>query len=57
MLNLKQLLAGIAASALVIAVSLGFISLFDAPKFIGLVSFCLISVSRSYTFGTQCSEV
>jgi hypothetical protein len=44
MLNLKQPLAGIAASALVIAVSLGFISLFDAPKFMGWVSFCLISV-------------
>jgi hypothetical protein len=44
MLNLKQPFAGIAASALVIAVSLGFISLFDAPKFMGWVSFCLISV-------------
>lgn len=43
-MNLKQPIAGIAASALVIAVSLGFISLFDAPKFMGLVSFCLISV-------------
>ncbi len=42
--NLKQPFAGIAASALVIAVSLGFISLFDAPKFMGWVSFCLISV-------------
>jgi hypothetical protein len=44
MLNLKQPFAGIAASALVIAVSLGFISLFDAPKFLTWVSFCLISV-------------
>ncbi len=42
-MNLKQPFAGIAASALVIAVSLGFISLFDAPKFMGWVSFCLIS--------------
>lgn len=44
MLNLKQPFAGIAASALVIAVSLGFISLFDATKFMTWVSFCLISV-------------
>ena len=44
MLNLKQPLVGFAASALVIAVSLGFISLFDAPKFVGWVAFCLISV-------------
>ena len=44
MLNLKQPFAGIAASALVIAISIGFISLFDAPKFMGWVSFCLISV-------------
>jgi hypothetical protein len=44
MLNLKQPFAGIAASALVIAGSLGFISLFDAPTFMGWVSFCLISV-------------
>jgi hypothetical protein len=43
MLNLKQPFAGFAASALVIAVSLGFISLFDAPKFVGWVAFCLIS--------------
>jgi hypothetical protein len=43
-MNLKQPFAGIAASALVIAVSLGFISLFDAPKFMGWVSFCLISI-------------
>jgi hypothetical protein len=44
MLNLKQPFAGIAATALVIAISLGFISLFDAPKFMGWVSFCLISI-------------
>jgi hypothetical protein len=44
MLDLKQPFAGIAASALVIAVSIGFISLFDGPKFMGWVSFCLISV-------------
>jgi hypothetical protein len=43
-MNLKQPFAGIAASALVIAISLGFISLFDAPKFMTWVSFCLISV-------------
>jgi hypothetical protein len=43
MLKLKQPFTGIAASALVIAVSLAFISLFDAPKFMGWVSFCLIS--------------
>lgn len=42
-MNLQQPFAGIAASALVIAISLGFISLFDAPRFMGWVSFCLIS--------------
>jgi hypothetical protein len=43
-MHLKQPFAGVAASAIIIAVSLGFISLFDAPKFMGWVSFCLISV-------------
>jgi hypothetical protein len=43
MLNLKQPVVGLAASALVIAVSLGFISLFAAPRFMGWVAFYLIS--------------
>ncbi len=43
-MNLKQPFAGIAASVILIVVSLGFISLFDAPTFMGWVSFCLISV-------------
>jgi hypothetical protein len=42
-LNLKQPVIGLAASALVIAVSLGFISLFAALRFMGWVAFCLIS--------------
>ena len=43
MLDLKQPVVGLAASALVIAVSLSFISLFAAPRFMGWVAFCLIS--------------
>jgi hypothetical protein len=40
----KQPALGLAASALVIAISLGFVSLFQAPKFLGSVSYCLICI-------------
>jgi hypothetical protein len=41
---LKQPALGLAASALVIAISLGFVALFPAAKFLGSVSYCLICV-------------
>ncbi len=41
---LKQPALGLVASALVIAFSLGFISLFPAAKFLGSVTYCLICV-------------
>jgi hypothetical protein len=41
-MNLKQPLAGIVATILVIAVALGFISLFDFPTFAGPVSYFLL---------------
>jgi hypothetical protein len=41
-MNLKQPLAGILASALVILVSLGFVSLFPFPLFSGWVSYALL---------------
>jgi hypothetical protein len=42
--GLKQPVLGIAATALIIAISLGFISLFDFPKFSGWISTCLICI-------------
>lgn len=39
---LKQPALGLAASALIIAISLGFVALFPAAKFLGSVSYCLI---------------
>lgn len=44
MSGLKQPVLGIAATALIIAISLGFISLFDFPKFSGWISTCLICI-------------
>lgn len=41
---LKQPALGLVASALVIAISLGFIALFPAAKFLGSVTYCLICV-------------
>ncbi len=41
---MKQPALGIAATAIVIAISLGFISLFDFPTFAGWVTFCLASI-------------
>jgi hypothetical protein len=41
---LKQPALGLVASALVIAVSLGFVALFPAAKFLGSVTYCLICV-------------
>jgi hypothetical protein len=43
-LGLKQPIAGIAATALIIAISLGFISRFDFPAFAGWVSYCLLCI-------------
>jgi hypothetical protein len=43
-LSLKQPVLGIAATAIVIAVSLGFISPFEFPLFAGWVSFALLSI-------------
>jgi hypothetical protein len=40
----KQPAAGLVASALVIAISLGFISLFEASQFLGWVTYCLICI-------------
>jgi hypothetical protein len=42
--GLKQPVLGIAATALIIAISLGFISLFDFPKFSGWISTSLICI-------------
>lgn len=39
---LKQPALGLVASALIIAISLGFIALFPAAKFLGSISYCLI---------------
>lgn len=39
---LKQPALGLVASALVIAISLGFVALFPAAKFLGSISYCLI---------------
>lgn len=44
MLDLKQPLLGIAASAIIILISLGFISLFDFPTFAGWVSYGLLAI-------------
>ena len=44
MLDLRQPLLGIAASAIVIVISLAFISLFDLPTFAGWVSYGLIAI-------------
>ena len=41
---LKQPALGLVASALVIAISLGFVALFPAAKFLGSVTYCLICV-------------
>jgi hypothetical protein len=41
---MKQPALGLVASALVIAISLGFIALFPAAKFLGSVSYCLICI-------------
>jgi hypothetical protein len=41
---LKQPALGLAASAAVIAISLGFIALFPAAKFLGSVTYCLICI-------------
>ena len=41
---LKQPALGLVASALVIAISLAFIALFPAAKFLGSVSYCLICI-------------
>jgi hypothetical protein len=41
---LQQPVLGLVASALVIAVSLGFIALFPAAKFLGSVSYCLLCI-------------
>ncbi len=41
---LKQPALGLVASALVIAISLGFVALFPAAKFLGSVSYCLICI-------------
>jgi hypothetical protein len=42
--GLKQPVLGIVATALIIAISLGFISLFDFPKFSGWIATCLICI-------------
>ena len=44
MADLKQPAIGIAATAIVIAISLGFISLFDFPTFSGWVAYFLLCV-------------
>ncbi len=44
MLNLKQPAAGIVATAIVIAIALEFISLFDFAAFTGWVSYFLLCV-------------
>ncbi len=41
---LKQPALGLVASALIIAISIGFIALFPAAKFLGSVSYCLICI-------------
>jgi tryptophan-rich sensory protein len=41
---MKQPALGLVATALIIAVSLGFISLFDFPTFAGWVTFCMIAM-------------
>lgn len=41
---LKQPALGLVASALVIAISLGFVALFPAAKFLGSVTYCLICI-------------
>src|SRR5580704_14106067 len=41
---LKQPALGLVASAFVIAISLGFVALFPAAKFLGSVSYCLICI-------------
>jgi hypothetical protein len=43
-LNLKQPAAGVVATAIVIAIALGFISLFEFPAFTGWVSYFLLCV-------------
>jgi hypothetical protein len=42
--RLKQPILGIAATAIIIAISLGFISMFDFPTFVGWVSYSLLCV-------------
>ena len=54
----KQPMAGIVATAIIIAVSLGFISLFDFPTFSGWVSYALmcvipVQIVISVTWGCQ----
>lgn len=44
MLDLKQPMLGIAATAIIIIISLAFISLFDYPTFAGWVSYALIAI-------------
>ncbi len=41
---LQQPALGLVASALVIAISLGFVALFPAAKFLGSVTYCLICI-------------
>src|ERR1700691_1190266 len=41
---LKQPAAGIVASALIIAVSLGFVAIFPAARFLSSVTYCLICI-------------
>ncbi len=44
MSGLKQPVLGILATALIIAISLGFISLFDFPKFSGWIATFLLCI-------------
>ncbi len=41
---LRQPALGLVASALIIAISLGFVALFPAAKFLGSISYCLIAI-------------